>query len=263
VESQFSADRIEPALNVCVGRNTNVENLTMARIGYVLLTNGAKHTSVRLAKRPGAKAQIDLIEGFAERGRREIGKWIFDHARSPKGPGSYPALFTWLAYAKEHDATGLIILDDVMRLYRRLPVDAVIVMLKALEPFHQYIIDARQRKLLSELGNADWLALLRSNLRTATPAREKAASPTPAKPEATARARLVSQRARGRAADHHARLIFELRDELAAEGRAPSNVALAKVANERGLKTSRGGPWSNGTVGRALKRLEADGSADC
>lgn len=220
-----------------------------------MLTHGARHTSAPLSERPGAAKQIANIEGIAASMGHRINWWRHDHVRCPKGPGSFPTLFAILALAKEHDAPGRIVLDDAARLFRKLTLKAQTKMLKALEPYHLHILDARRRKLLANLKPMQWMALMLSatDRTDARPQMIREAKLSTVR--STERARRVSRAARAKSADQFAQQILDLRDEFCETGAHPSNVELARVANERGLLTSRGNPWSDVTVGRALKRF--------
>jgi len=224
-------------------------------IGYILLSYGAKHTRLPLAERPGASSQIDRIKHFVTQIGRPGLIWRHDHVIVPKGPSSFLNLFAILARMKEHAPNALIFVDDTARLLRNLPPDAHDEMLDALKPFHQYIIDVRRRKQLSKLKHPEWVALLLSATGRVAPdaptgrKRERTGSKT------TNSARRVSELSLGRAADHRARLIGELRDELSQAGADPSYVELARVANEKGLRTSRGNFLYDVAVARAIRRI--------
>lgn len=232
----------------------------MIHAGYVLLSHGARHTSALLADRPGAATQVKRIVQLITSLDRRVPAWRHDHVRTPKGPGSFPNLFTLLGCVKEREATGVIVVDDTCRLLRNISLDDQEKMLAALEPYQRNILDVRRRRLLSSLRPVEWIALcLESARKNSSPLAD---SQWCIGPELTRRARHVSRIARAQMADRFAQLVVVLRNELATTGPAPTNVELARIANERGLLTSRGNPWSDVTVGRALKRVTESDKAE-
>lgn len=225
-------------------------------IGYILLSYGPRHGRRALINRPGAGSQARRIEAFAAQLGNPKLTWAWDYARSPKGPDAYPDLFALLERLTEIDARGVVLVDGIDRLFRRLPAPAIPEVLGALKPHLPVLIDVSRATLLSDLDNAAWYSLtkpfaVKSRLAT---------SPTRANPpsdgnSSTRKARAVSQRVRSNTADRLARQIADLHDELAQEGPKPSNVELARVANDKQLRTSRGSPWSDVTVARAIRRI--------
>lgn len=226
-------------------------------VGYILLHDGPRHGRRALIDMPGAKSQAQDIEAFAARLSDPKLTWAWDYARAPKGPDAYPKLFAILERYTEIGARGRVLIDGIDRLFRRLPAPAIPELFDALKPHIPVIIDVSRATLLSDLDGAAWNSLLKpfavkSRLST---------SPTRANPpsdgnSSTRKARVVSQRVRSQTADSLARQIADLRDELAQEDPKPSNVELARVANEKGLRTSRGNPWSDVAVARALRRVK-------
>ena len=205
----------------------------MNHVGYVILHHGPRHSSLPLEKRPGAQSQMACISRLANSLATEVSRWRFDHARAPSGPGSLPVLFALLAFAREHDANGYIVVDDVSRLFRRLGVDEQMELLGAIEPFHRHVLDAKRRKPLSDLKQAEWMAALLAARGSAVASNGHAnASPGSRNAERTERARRISGIARGRQADRLAQQIFALRSELIADGKRISNAGLARSGNE-------------------------------
>lgn len=226
---------------------------------YVVVSHGPRHFPGRTAERPGARLQMDRITRAAARRGVFARGILHDYARNPTGPESFPALFRGLEQMEKH-GVELLILQETERLFQKLPLKERERMLLALQPFHRVILDARRQRLLSELDHGQWVDVSAAGLA------RPAAGPREPLSEKEARwqtqsARRVSKRIRAAKADNFARQIRALRDELIAAEKFAGNRALAREANARGLRTTRGKEWSDVAIGRALKRL-ADGGTE-
>lgn len=219
---------------------------------YVLVTSGTKHSSLALQSRPGAETQMARIQRFAEITNCTVSSWMFDVARAPRRPASLATLFSSLREFKaEHQ--GALFIDDAARLFRG--VASVSIMIEALRPYCEFVFDTSRCKRLSELNDAEWVSLLGgAGAHQIKPFHPR--SGLSGNPDSLMEARRVSQLARAQKALKSARPLDALRTEMSANGTVPSHTAIAREANERGLRTSRGNEWSDVAVARALRRLD-------
>lgn len=221
-----------------------------------MLSHGPKHFRGNALDRPGVRPQLVPIATFVRRNGLEVAAALCDHARSPTGPESLPNLFAALKHVGRH-GIGMLALYEAERLFRKLSYERRDQMLLALEPYHSVIFDVRRNRLLSDLRHEQWLDVASASKMSVAPGRGQPLGAEDARLQ-TFRARLVSKRVRANMADEAARQIVELREELARARGIPSNRALAREANARGLKTTRGNDWSDVAIARALKRIGED-----
>ena len=223
-------------------------------IGYIVLSHGPRHTNRTLLDRPGAPSQARSITSLTGRFDHFEILWHADYVRTPRGPEDFRVLFHILEQLGGTTG-GLVFIDGAERLFGKLPRDRRAPMLAALEPYHGAIFDVRRARILRDFKDWEWRAVSSAGLFKPTPAASTVRVEESAGSQATRRARHVSRLARARLADRAARPIAELQEELSRAGATPTYAALAKEANARGLRTSRGSEWSDVAIARALRRL--------
>ena len=229
-------------------------------VGYVFLSHGPKHTKSPLIKRAGAKKQIQIIEAAVSRHDGNIGAWISDYARSPNGMESLGNLRNTLEHLRKRDATGRLLVDDIGRLFKQCKPKFLNTLYDDLLCYSEIIFDLKRGKLLKDFTQYEMKSATLSGQKTAA---ERFFKPPSSSTHSThietnmTEARAISAKARSIQADQYANAIIDLRDEVSADNSPISNSELARLANKRGLKTSRGGNWSDVAVRRALERLNA------
>jgi len=233
-------------------------------VGYVFLSHGPRHTTAPLIERAGAKKQIQIIERATAMLDGEVGSWICDYARSPNGMESLGNLRTALEHLQKHDAKGRLLVEDIGRLFKQCKPDFLPSLFNDLNCFSEIILDLKRGKLLKEFTQDEMKSVTFSGQNTAAERFFKPSSDNKhsARPETNStKARAISAKARSMQADKYANAIIDLRDEVSADNSPISNSELARLANKRGLKTSRGGNWSDVSVRRALERLSTKSKA--
>lgn len=229
-------------------------------IGYVLLWYGKKHTHVPIGRRPGARQQLLMIDNYAKKNGLRVVEVVWEYVRQAKRPRDFAVLFRLLEHGRSEQNPPVVIIDDVRRLMMRLPSDQFTDLVMDLSPWFEHICDARLRFPLDQTDDGYWQYLAkmveqeRLDLEVA---RRTARRKGPAPARQMRRAQTVAARERTRRADESAHQIGALREELLAESPDAklTYAAIARAANERGLKTSRGSDWSSVQVSRALQRL--------
>lgn len=233
--------------------------------GYVLVWYGKKHTRVRLSLRPGARQQLLMIRHYAKKNGFEIAGFESEYHRKAKAPRDFAVLFRLLDSTRPEQERPAVILDDITRLMKRLPSNQVDNLLGELSPWFEHIHDARLGRSLDQVDGGFWKHLCgiigKQKLDTEV-TRAASRRKTSAPPKQMRRAQKRATRERTRRADERAHQIAAVRNELLA-GSPDTRLtfaAIARAANERGLKTSRGSDWTSVQVSRALQRLEKSGS---
>ena len=243
----------------------NQDETPTPAVGYVLLWYGRKHTRVPLGLRPGARQQILMIDRYAKKNRLKVDKVESEYVRQAKGPRDFAVLFRLLERGRSEQNAPVVIIDDIRHLMMRLPSDQITELITDLSPWFERIRDARLRFRLDQIDASYWRHLAEAvkqeqhDLELARKTSRRR-GPAPAKQMRRAHARAAQERTRR--ADESARMIAVLRDELQRESPAIklTFAAIARAANKRGLKTTRGSEWTSVQVSRALKRLEKSAS---
>ena len=230
-------------------------------VGYVLLWYGAKHTRVPLGLRPGARQQILMIDHYAKKNRFKLSTVEWEYVRQAQAPRDFGVLFRILERSRSEQDAPAVIVDDITRLMKRLPSDDASSLVIELTPWLERIHDARLGRSLDQVEISHWqylFSLLNRDERNLAVARRMSRPRGSVSPKQMQRAQERAIKERKRRADESARMVAELRDELLAEN--PDTkltfAAIARAANERGLRTSRGSEWTSVQVSRALQRLE-------
>lgn len=178
-----------------------------------------------------------------------------DYSRKHSTLSDLPELRSVLSRAKE--IGDAILIDDFRRVFIKCSRSQRVALFKELQGFSGHFRDLRTGKDIGQLTHST----ARHILSVESPYRFELAK-TPRSPrsiedkrEQTRKATQASKSARGAAADQKARALDELYRSLSSRTQDVSMVALAREANERGLKTTAGRGWTGTAVTRALKRL--------
>lgn len=224
--------------------------------GYILQRSGPRHSATPLHERAGTRLQtLGIANAFLS--RSIAGKQVLlDHVRRSSGPESFPSLFGLLESAERDRREIEVSIHDIGRLLRHQRIEGVLSTAELLLHHGDRIFDTCQMRRLSELGGGAFEAIIRQNRSDAMTGKiSRQCGRDAAIGRSTAAARRVSCISRKFAASKAAAPIGDLFDELSGKGVAPRHSELARLANDRGLRTSRGGAWSNVAVRRALERL--------
>jgi hypothetical protein len=176
-----------------------------------------------------------------------------DYCRKGTGLASFPTLVTCLRSCKGTRAK--VLMDDIRRLFAICEPGCRQDPLTDLIDYGDHLVGLRQ-DLYNTAVQKDMSHFLKCN----RPIRYRYGNIVSLLSEEdrraqTARATARSGANRGLLADRMADTLVELREELmAAEGSAHSHRRLADIANDRGLRTTRGNQWTRATVARVLKR---------
>ena len=226
-------------------------------MGYVLCRHGPKSIP-DLRKHASSRQQMLNLIDFQNDRRVRLSSIIWDYARYHEGLAQLPELRIGLECAEDMDA--ILIMDDLGRLFRPLPLEDRGAFLDELMGAGGRLFGLRQGCILRDeprqmkawlrwAGEPGAYVYKRRFRRRRSEARRIAQ---------TAKARKASARARREQALSHAREIARVRDELQEDGQKTTLAAIAEAANAKGMRTTRGNPWSSSSVSRALKRLQQE-----
>ncbi|WP_145991948.1 hypothetical protein [Neptunicoccus cionae] len=141
---------------------------------------------------------------------------------------------------------GLIILDDLARIFRKAPLSCRDVLLEELKIFGDYILSLRHGKKLSDFTDRDIKLLLLHPEKSKSGSAGRVRWNTGKARKASA----ISRTARSREVKNEIR---GLQQKLQRERGPLTLQAIADEANCLGLRTSRGKEWTRQTIGRALE----------
>ncbi len=224
-------------------------------IGYSLVTYGPKPTG-KLSHCKAARQQVRNLYFAAEKltGKQEFLS-LHDYARKVPNIDALPKLKSLLIRAKVTNTT--IYIDTYLRLFAKCPLLNRQQLFKDLQEYSGHFRDLHSKEDIGSLSAIIKVRMLtaESPVNFALQSAPRSFQSPKKKLEQTRKATQASQVVRSGAADSKARELNDLRDVLNTETDVVSMSELARIANERGLKTSTGGGWSNSTVQRALKRL--------
>lgn len=229
---------------------------------YILVTSGRRPQAAELPTHPASRQQFrNLGIEIRRRWPKLEPTWIFDYARTVTLLDDLPELRRHLALLKDV-GSGAMVVDDLIRLFGRVPPDRREDFFERIEPFSKYLVGLRQKSRLSELRGArlSQVVLAAEPSRYVVQPARRAKRSLDDRREQTSAATRESARARAAAADSKARELEAIRRELTGAGREASLEAIAECANERGLATTRQKPWSRQSVHRALKRSLTGGA---
>ncbi len=223
-------------------------------IGYVFIRSGALETS-RPELYPSRQDQIENLRSAFDALGEKDGRICVEKVSNVTGLKSLPKLSVRLFRAAKTD--DRVFIDDFRRLFLACPIDLrwnLIEELARVGPiFWELQGDWRP---FASLKRDDLLELYGVRSRVVFRLEPKAT----AKPFAallrqqTARARTASAKVRAKTADDAATRLIALRDEIIATHPTATLKDIASEVTRRGLKTSRGNPWTASSVHRALKR---------
>lgn len=225
---------------------------------YIVLTHGPKPTG-KIDRHPAAQAQIANLKAHLKTLESEVQPLLrFDYRRKIRGLASLPELAHVLIAMREN-GTGAILMDDIARLFAACEEERRKSFLTELLEYREQLAGLKQRGLLANMTETQ-LAMLASGRETTRYTyggkRPRNNMSERDRKQQTVRATIASRKARGQAADDKARELADLRNKLTTDNKTPTLKMIANEANNRGITTTRGGPWSSSTVGRMLKRLE-------
>lgn len=223
-------------------------------IGYVYLTSGAISTA-QPDRYPARRDQFENLN-FAASAIGDADHKIFvEKRRNVDCLNDLPVLAACLRRAVEdHDK---VVIDDLRRLFRAVPLLKRQAFLKSLLPFKSLLWELRcDGRSLGQFRRDD----LRELLEITKPVRFRMGKDTGDTPASnrhslqTHAARAVSIQRRTMTANLNAKRIATLRAEMVEQGASTTLRSIAAEANDRGLQTSRGGMWSASSIKRALDR---------
>lgn len=227
-------------------------------IGYVLVTHGKRYGE----DRPGARLQVRNLEALAR--YVDCSAVIHsDYARSHRGLADLPALRNLLELMQ--DAKGRVVMDDLARLFRTMPEDKRGCFLEELLAKDGDIAGVRQgAKTLRQMTPPQRSILILGGppgtFRYGDP--PQSSLPEDLRQRQTVKATRVSQKARRLRSSRQARMIQQVQRELQETGAKATLKAIAAAANEQGLRTQRGTPWTPSSVHRMLKLALEDERGD-
>ncbi|PWE29355.1 hypothetical protein DDZ14_17360 [Maritimibacter sp. 55A14] len=223
-------------------------------LGYLLLSYGPRHNGPAETK-PAAQSQVRRISAFL--GPECEITWVSDYARQVGSLDDLPSLKRVLSELRRSGSRTAIAIDELRRVFRRVPDEHALNLLNEILEFGDHILDVSYGRRLSKLpaSSQEYIAVSNSR-REALRKLERSVTADGKLNRTTKKATQVSARAKARRADRTAHLLDDLRRELANDTFTPSVSDLARVANERGLRTATGKAWTGSTVGRMLRRLE-------
>ncbi|WP_146193123.1 hypothetical protein [Maritimibacter sp. 55A14] len=223
-------------------------------LGYLLLSYGPRHNGPAETK-PAAQSQVRRISAFL--GPEYEITWVSDYARQVGSLDDLPGLKRVLVELQRSGSRAAIAIDELRRVFRRVPDEHALNLLNELLVFGDHILDVSYGRRLSDIPASSQEYIAVTTARKETLHRlERSVTAGEKLNRNTKKATQVSARAKAKRADRTARLLDDLRKELANSNSTPSLSELARVANERGLRTATGKAWTGSTVGRMLRRLE-------
>ena len=223
-------------------------------IGYVFIRSGAIQTA-QPELYPARQIQLDNLRyAFAAIGEDDARVRI-EKAAVVTGIGSLPKLGSTLMYSVQ--SSDRVIIDDFRRVFLACPYECRVKLFRHLWVFRDVFweLEGGGRPLAS-ISKDHFLELIRARSRVklrlepTSSKRGTAAS----RERQTSQARSMSARIRAGKADRSAGMLRTLRDEMVETRPSVTLEAIATEATKRGLKTSRGNPWSASSVHRALRR---------
>lgn len=227
----------------------------MAVLLYILITHGPRPC----APIQNCSAAKQQITNFRHVMRDIVGasnvSACHDYSRKHATLSDLPTLETALSRAKERGS--VIVIDDFRRIFVKCDFVHRVALLDELRGYSGHFRDLRTGADISQLNHSK----ARYILQVESPYKfELAKAPRPLrtteeKRKQTLKATRASQVARSAAADQKAEALDELYRSLSSETGDLSMAALARTANQQGLKTTTGRSWTGVSVARALKRL--------
>lgn len=178
-----------------------------------------------------------------------------DYSRKHSTLRDLPTLQSVLSRAS--DSGSVLLIDDFRRIFVKCDHSHRIDLLKELQGYSGHFRDLRTRQDIGQLDQSQTLYILQveSPYKFALAKAPRSARTAQEKREQTRKASSASRIARGEAADRKARSLQELYRNLSSRTEDLSMAALAREANQQGLKTTTGRGWTGASVTRALKRL--------
>ncbi|MDU8946342.1 recombinase family protein [Ovoidimarina sediminis] len=221
---------------------------------YVLAWYGARGEASR---NPAVRSQIST---YRQRFHDELGKgpdefkigFVSDYARTIRSLASLPKLQAWLDASRKIDGQPKILFEDLRRLFVRCPRESRDTLLQELREHGENIIDLRYPEKLSNFNHSQQMQLLLCGSPKVASQRQKRSSRMGKKQ--TEAAIRQSAEARSKRAIAQARQLSSLRADMLEKGMSITLREIAEEANNRGLKTARGGTWSPATIKRMLDR---------
>lgn len=224
-------------------------------LGYLLIDRGTKPSgSIR-----DCDAATQQIVNFNHalkdiKGANNL-RFCHDYSRKRSTLTDLPTLQKALDGARE--INGVILIDDFRRIFVKCDRVHRVALLDELLCYSGHFRDLRTGKDVGQLthSKARYILQVESPYKFELAKAPRSPRTTEEKREQTLSATRASQVARSAAADQKAKALDELYRSLSSESGDPSMAALARIANQQGLKTTTGRSWTGVSVTRALKRL--------
>lgn len=216
-------------------------------ICYVLLTYGTKPNG-SIATHPAAQSQLRFYKKIVSDNDIRRTQVVYDYSRKIKGLGCLPRLREILEKLKNNKA-GKVYIDDVARLLKACKLPFRVAFLEELRGYGAQLFSLKHRKSLDEFSGEMFTAIVRDPEKFKLPGQQMRSKETQA-------ARLSSTEVRSKNALRHAQPLMDLRRELVASSARATLKDIADEAATRGLRTSKGKPWTPQNVARALKLVD-------
>lgn len=216
-------------------------------ICYVLLTYGTKPNG-SIATHPAAQSQLRFYKRFASHNDIRQTRIVCDYSGKINGLECLPKLSAILEELKDNK-TGKVCIDDVARLFKGCELLSRVAFLEELRGYGAQLFSLKHRKSLDEFSGEMFTALVWDPERFKLPGQQMRSKETQA-------ARLSSTEVRSKNALRHAQPLMDLRRELVASSARATLKDIADEAATRGLRTSKGKPWTPQNVARALKLVD-------
>ncbi|MBI1216924.1 MAG: hypothetical protein GC186_00110 [Rhodobacteraceae bacterium] len=226
---------------------------------YIFLAHGKKpKTRGEVITHVAARGQMRNIAARYSTFPTSEDRFNWDYARAIQCLDDLPRLAKFLRRLHA-SGQGVILVDDLARIFRACALDRRIDLMAELEPFGAHIGSLRHSKTLSTMPG-DMKANLISHAEliqnwSARGARKVRMSDAD-RAEQTLIARDASIVARQVGARCREDMILSLKDELEADGVARSALQLAEEANRRGSRTAHGRAWSERAVKDMIRRAK-------
>lgn len=247
------------------------DKATSPAIGYIYLAYGNKMQFRRnRQKLPGFAKQAGRVNQHAAHRGLKIRRWFIDHNTSRKASVFDQGQFAAALFEAEQDGIPVVVADFFHLASRYAPAEAL-ARIAQLRRHPTKIIDATSTfaiQTLSDKALQFWLnqACKASNLHSVAVRRGRKAAQTSHAGKGDRSERSAPRRGpllmHGTTADDHAvqieRLVNQIRPELP-QARRENCAAIARILNDRGVRSRTGRPWSRQQVRRTLNRANEIG----
>lgn len=230
---------------------------------YVLVSHGPR-SYPHPGRSRGGRAQWKCFQELRRKHDLLPHPVVHDYARKVRTLDDLPALKAYLEHCAVNGGPAIWI-DGVGRILSRAEFAHRNDLLDELRAYGVHILDLRAGRVLSKFEESRLRLLVIMPKAPSHPLPSLRIESEPARKHRRLQTRAAvaaSSAARSRAADKRAREIEMIRDDLAVKGQRSRPVDVAREANDRGLLSARGKPWTRTTVSFALKRLAAPASPE-